>query len=199
MFGRARPPHRGQRGERANEAARRLVDDGRERFRIPRVRRARTHALHRVNRAVNLDDSLGIEARLLKLTVDIAREHEAAVAHRADPAPQDAEPFVRHGCTVHREPMAVKAPREARTLAKRARRSDLVECIADMAEPRVRAPQPFGAAKIRQSGIDADARARRDEQRIGARQRANGGVDALGVDGRRAIAHRGRRVRRRAA
>jgi hypothetical protein len=51
------------------------------------------------------------------------------------------------------------------------------------ADRRVRPPEAFGAAKVGQAAVDADAGASADQQRVSVGDDGRGGVDGCGVHG----------------
>lgn len=111
---------------------------------------------------------------LLKVPVHIAGEDEAALRHALRPGMEQAEARVRRGGAVQVEPVAVEAPGGGRALLKGVRRGDALERQPLPAQRGVGAPEAAVAPEVGQAGVDAHARARRDDQRLGVLEQVRG-------------------------
>ncbi len=133
--------------------------------------------LHPVNRAVAFENSVGIEARLLKLTGDVAREDENAAWQTVAPAFENFKTGMGHGVAIEMQPMAEEAPRLGRIGVELMRIRHFVKLPT--AKRWVRFPEAFVAAKIGKPGIDAHARAGADEEGVSGRDGGCGACEKV--------------------
>jgi hypothetical protein len=88
------------------------------------------------------------ETGLLELSIDVAREHERAMAHSVRPSPQYRKAFVWNGVTIQPQSVPVKAPREFRMLRKPSWVCHILEREALTSKRGVRSPETFLTAEI---------------------------------------------------
>ena len=80
---------------------------------------------------------------------------------------QDPETLVGHRPPVEVQAMPVETPGQAGLRGEGGRGGDRLEGDACTTECRVSAPEPLWSTKIRQSGVDSDARSSGDQQAVG--------------------------------
>jgi hypothetical protein len=123
------------------------------------------------------------KAGTLEVSVDIAGEHEGAVSQAVADVAQDFKPPMRLDAPVEVETVAVEPPGEFRIAAEGFGRGRFLEAQTGLGKRGIGAPEAFGAAKVRQAGIDAHARAGGDQEAIGRRdpfRRAKEGGGQIG-------------------
>src|SRR5439155_21845647 len=139
-------------------------------------------ALHPIDAAVHLYDTLRIKPGTLKLAIDIGSENECSASHPPSPGLQELEALMRLRRAVEIEPMAVKAPSERRIAGKPLRVRQGRKAESEFLVRRIGTPEPLVAPKIGQAGIDRHAGSRGKQQRVRRRHGSRGSLDQRFLD-----------------
>ncbi len=114
-----------------------------------------------------LVDGVRVEPGFLKLAIDIAGVDRISPVHGLAPALQDVKPSMGLCRTIQIEPVAIEAPGPDWMGPEGLRTGDSVEVDPLPPKRRVCLPAALFTPKVWQTGVDTDASAGRNYQRIG--------------------------------
>ena len=120
-----------------------------------------------MNGAVAFVDALRVKPGFLELAIHIAGEHKTALGQSLSNPPQYLKTRVRNGGAVEVQAMPVEAPGQTRLGFECRRAGDMFERNPRPAQCRISAPESLRTTKIRQTGIDAHAGTRSNQQSVG--------------------------------
>src|SRR5690606_11342171 len=119
-----------------------------------------------MNRPVTLEHTAAGEAGLLKVSVDIAGEHEGLVRKLRSDLLKDIESFVWPRVAIQVQTMTIKTPGHSGVTAEQLRRSDILKTDARRLEGGVGAPESLRASEIGKAGVDTHSCPRRHQKRV---------------------------------
>lgn len=130
-----------------------------------------------MNGAVTFHDAVWREARFLKLPVHVGGEDKVGAGFLRGGLEQQLKSDVRNSAAIKIQTVTVKRPGQRGVGFEPIGIGHLRKREAKFRDGWIRFPETFSAAKVRQPGIDANARASSDQKCIGALNRQSGAFE----------------------